>query len=55
MKNTIIGIVIGVCVTVTVLSVWYLFNINSRVTALENFATQVVNIINQSQKEAPTK
>ena len=59
MKNTIIGIVIGVCITVTVASVYYLFSMNSRVSQLEVFSAQVAQIINNAQKanadQAPTK
>lgn len=49
MNKYITGIIIGACVTVTVLSVWYLYNMNNRVVQLELFATQVTNIINNSK------
>jgi ABC-type lipoprotein release transport system permease subunit len=50
MKNTTIGIIIGVCVTITVLSVYYLFQMNNRVVQLEVFATQLAQAINNNKK-----
>lgn len=52
MKNTTIGIIIGILLTITILSVWTLVKQNSRISSLENFATQVANIINQASNQA---
>lgn len=51
MKTHIVGVVIGVALTITVLSVWGLYNQNSRIYQLEAFAAQVTNIINQNNKK----
>lgn len=51
MKNYIIGIIIGVCITITVLSVWQLLSMAKRVAVLENFAVQVTNLINSNSKQ----
>lgn len=51
MKNTIIGIVIGILVTVTVFHIWFLYQQNSRINSLETFAIQVTNIINSSKNK----
>lgn len=50
MKNTTIGIIIGICVTVTAFHVWYLYKINTRIVQLENFGVQVANLLNNQQK-----
>jgi len=55
MKNITIGIIIGVCATVTALHIWYLYSLNSRITVLENFASSVTTLIRQSQPPAATK
>lgn len=51
MNKYITGIIAGICITITILSVWYLFSINNRISNLEVFATQVAQVINQSQKK----
>ncbi len=56
MKNTITGVIIGGCLVVTILSVWYAFSLNSRVNTLENIVGQVVTLINNASKnQAPAK
>lgn len=52
MKKYIIGAIVGICIAVTVISVWAMLNMRGRVTNLEAFAIQVSNIINQSQQPA---
>lgn len=42
MKNTILGLIIGVCVTVTGFHVWFVYNINK----------QFVSVINQVSKNS---
>ncbi len=54
MQKYITGIIIGVCLAVTVFSVWYAFRLNSRVNNLEVFAGQVSTLINNASK-AQTK
>jgi len=49
MKYTI-GIIIGILVAVTVFHVWYLYKLNTRITAVESFAIQVAQIINQANQ-----
>ncbi|MES2224180.1 MAG: hypothetical protein V4469_04585 [Patescibacteria group bacterium] len=55
MNKYIMGGIVGVCVAITVLSVWNVFSMRSRVTNLETFAGQVTNIINNSQQQAVKK
>ena len=50
MKNITVGIVIGVCLAITTLHVWYLYKLNSRVSSLESFSIQVANLINNNKK-----
>lgn len=50
MKTYIIGAIVGVTITITVLSVWGLYKQNSRIYQLESFAAQVTNLINQGQQ-----
>jgi hypothetical protein len=50
MKNTTIGIIVGVCLAITVYSVYLVINQNSRINNLEVFANQVATIINNAQK-----
>ena len=50
MKNITVGIVIGVCLTITVISVYVTFRMNTRLVNLEGFALQVTSLINNSQQ-----
>lgn len=52
MKN-IIYITIGICIAVTAFHVWYLYQLNTRVSQLEIFSSQVAQIINNSTKQTP--
>jgi hypothetical protein len=54
MKNTIIGIAIGIMLTITIGSVYLLISQNSRINSLEVFASHVATMINNAQK-AQTK
>lgn len=51
MNKYIIGGIIGICITITVLSVWQMFRMNGRISQLENFAVEVAGIIRQAQQE----
>lgn len=52
MKNITVAFIVGVCVTLTVLSVWMMLSMNSRIARLESFAVQVTSLINSnSQKQ----
>lgn len=54
MKQITIGIGIGLIIAGLIS--WYIVGVNNRLTVLENFATQVSNLIAQSQKQvAATK
>lgn len=48
MKNYILGAIIGVCLTTTVLSVWTVIQTQKRLSALETAMVQVVSFINSS-------
>lgn len=50
MNKYITGGIIGICITVTVLSVWQLFSMRSRIANLEVFATQVAALIKENSK-----
>lgn len=50
MKNITVGIIIGVCLTITVTSVYIMFRMNARLVNLEGFALQVTSLINNSQQ-----
>lgn len=50
MKNTIAGIVIGICLAVTIFHIWYLWKLDSRIKPLEAFATQVSQLISNAQQ-----
>ena len=55
MKSTItkiaIGIILGVCLTITCLSVYLVIQTQSRLATLESFAVQMVSLINNPQKQ----
>lgn len=50
MIKYIIGTIIGVCLTITILSVLAMLNMRGRISQLEGFAVQVTQLIN-SQKQ----
>lgn len=50
-KDLITGIVIGICIAVVSLSVWYLFNLNRRVTTIETVNSQIVNFLNNNAQQ----
>lgn len=47
-KNIVTSFIVGVCITVAVLSVWQVIQINKRVTQNEIVIQQVVEFINKS-------
>ncbi len=52
MKQHIPGLVVGACIMITIYAIWGVFSMNSRVSNLEGFATQVSSLISQAQKSA---
>ena len=55
MKNYIIGGIVGGCIVIAVFCVWTLLNMQSRVSKLESFASEVAKLINSSSKPTSTK
>lgn len=51
MKNITLGIIIGICLTITVFALNYNLKLNKRISSLEVFATQVANIINSNAEK----
>lgn len=50
MKNTIIGIIIGVCIAVTGFHIWFLISLSKRVSINSGSIVEIVNFINEAQK-----
>lgn len=46
-----VGIVIGVCLTVTAFHIWYLYKLDNRIKPLESFAVEVSKLINNSLQQ----
>lgn len=53
-KNHAAGFIVGVCVVITGLAVYQVYNLSGRVAMLENVVGQIVQLINNSQKTTTT-
>ena len=51
MKNTIIGIGIGIVVAVTAFQIWFLFNVSKEVNNQGKVLQEVVNFLNQATNQ----
>jgi cell division protein FtsB len=50
MKNTIMGLIIGICLAVTGFHVWFYYNLARQVSANTQTIAQVVTFINEGLK-----
>lgn len=55
MKNTITGIIIGVCVAVTGFHVWFYYSIAKQTTANSQTIAEIVTFINKGLEQQKTQ
>ena len=53
MKEYIVGGVVGICLMITGVTIYFLFNLSSRILTLESSVGQIVSFINNNVKPVP--